>query len=231
MKPTHGMGADASNYTHKVNLVLVDDHEIFREGLGILLSTIPGFKMAGTASNGKDLRRILKSERVDVILMDVKLPAEDGVELTEFVKKNYPEIHVLALSMHEDPAIILRMLSAGASGYIMKNASKNDLNDAVRSVLNGEEYYSPEAAFQVVNKISKREKSTIAGIELGGFSLREVQIIRLVCEGKTNAEISDMLSLSIRTVEKHRFNIMKKMSVKSSAEMAVYAMKHNLLDR
>ena len=227
---THQTSGSGYPGKRKISVLLVDDHEMFREGLGILLSTIKEFELLGTAPNGKEMKRILKASRPDVILMDVKFPAEDGIELTEYVKEHYPDIHVLALSMTDDPSTILKMLSAGASGYVLKNASKSDLSDAINTVLKGEEYYSPEAAFQVINKISKREKQTIAGIELNGFSLREVQIVRLICDGKTNTEISDMLSLSVRTVEKHRFNIMKKMNVKSAAEMAVYAIKNNLLD-
>jgi DNA-binding NarL/FixJ family response regulator len=214
----------------KIKIIVVDDHEMFREGLGILLSTVTEFELIGTAPNGRELKRLLKTTAPHVVLMDVKLPAEDGIELTEYVKEHYPEVQVLALSMNDDPSVILRMLSAGASGYVLKNASKNELKDAISTVLNGEEYYSPEAAFQVINKISRRQKDTVAGIELNGFSLREVQIVRLICEGKTNTEISDLLSLSVRTIEKHRFNIMKKMNVRTSAEMAIYAMKNNLLD-
>lgn len=210
--------------------MVVDDHEMFREGLAILLSQIPSFHLCGTASNGRDFKRLLKKEQPDVVLMDVKLPEQDGIELTEYVKQHYPHIRILALSMTDDSSTILRMLSAGASGYVLKNASKNDLKEAISVVLNGDEYYSPEAAFQVINKISRREKQHVAGVELGGFTLREVQIIRLICGGKTNAEISDLLHLSVRTIEKHRFNIMKKMNVKSSAELAVYAMKHDLLE-
>ncbi len=213
----------------RVKIMIVEDHEMFRDGMGIIISQIENFELAAAVGSGKDMKRFLKDGgETQVVLMDVKLKGEDGIELTEWIKDNYPDILVVALTMNEDPNIILRMLSAGASGYLLKNATKNDLKEAVDTVLNGNEYYSPEAAFQVINKISAKEKSNIAGVELGGFSLREVQIIRMVCDGKNNSEIADKLCLSTRTVEKHRYNIMKKMEVKSAAEMVVYAIKNNL---
>lgn len=213
----------------KVRVMIVEDHEMFRDGMGIILSQIENFELAAAVATGREMKRILKEDGdVQVILMDVKLQGENGIELTEYIKEYHPDVLVIALTMNEDPNTILRMLSAGASGYLLKNASKNDLRDAIDAVLNGNEYYSPEAAFQVINKISTKEKNNVAGVELGGFSMREVQIIRLVCEGKSNFEIAEKLHLSTRTVEKHRFNIMKRMEVKSAAELVVYAIKHNL---
>jgi DNA-binding NarL/FixJ family response regulator len=217
------------NRNGKIRVMIVEDHEMFRDGMGIIISQIENFELAAAVASGKEMKRILKENaNIQIVLMDVKLKGEDGIELTEFIKTNYPEVLVVALTMNEDPNVILRMLSAGASGYLLKNASRNELRDAIDSVLNGQEYYSPEAAFQVINKISTKEKNNIAGVELGGFSLREVQVIRLVCDGRNNNEIADKMSLSTRTVEKHRFNIMKKMGVKTAAEMVVYAIKNNI---
>lgn len=213
----------------KIRVMIVEDHEMFRDGMGIILSQIENFELAAAVGSGKEMKRILKEDpEVQIVLMDVKLHGENGIELTEYVKEYHPDVLVIALTMNDDPNTILRMLSAGASGYLLKNASKNDLRDAIDAVLNGNEYYSPEAAFQVINKISTKEKNNVAGVELGGFSMREVQIIRMVCEGRSNQEIADKLFLSTRTVEKHRFNIMKRMEVKSAAELVVYAIKHNL---
>jgi two-component system response regulator NreC len=213
----------------KIRVMIVEDHEMFRDGMGIILSQIENFELAAAVGSGKEMKRVLKEEgEVQVVLMDVKLHGENGIELTEYIKQFHPTVLVIALTMNDDPNTILRMLSAGASGYLLKNASKSDLRDAIDAVLNGNEYYSPEAAFQVINKISTKEKNNVAGVELGGFSMREVQIIRLVCEGRSNFDIADKLSLSTRTIEKHRFNIMKKMEVKSAAELVVYAIKNNL---
>jgi two-component system, NarL family, response regulator NreC len=215
----------------KIRVMIVEDHEMFRDGMGIILSQIENFELAAAVATGREMKRVLKEDGdVQVVLMDVKLQGENGIELTEYIREYHPDVFVIALTMNEDPNTILRMLSAGASGYLLKNASKNDLRDAIDAVLNGNEYYSPEAAFQVINKISTKEKTNVAGVELGGFSMREVQIIRMVCEGKSNQEIADKLFLSTRTVEKHRFNIMKRMQVKSAAELVVYAIKHNLYE-
>jgi DNA-binding NarL/FixJ family response regulator len=213
----------------RIRVMIVEDHEMFRDGMGIIISQIENYELAAAVGSGMEMKRILREEAdVQIVLMDVKLKGEDGIELTEYIKEHHPEVLVIALTMNQDPNTILRMLSAGASGYLLKNATKNELREAIDAVLNGNEYYSPEAAFQVINKISTKEKKNIAGVELGGFSLREVQVIRMICEGRSNYEIADKLSLSTRTVEKHRFNIMKKMEVKSSAELVVYAIKNNL---
>lgn len=215
----------------KIRVMIVEDHEMFRDGMGIILSQIENFELAAAVATGKEMKRYLRETGdVQVVLMDVKLAGETGIELTEYIKEHHPEVLVVALTMNDDANVILRMLSAGASGYLLKNATKNELRDAIDAVLNGNEYYSPEAAFKVINKISVKEKNNIAGIELGGFSMREVQIIRLICEGRSNMEIADKLSLSTRTVEKHRFNIMKQMEVKSAAELVVYAIKNNLYE-
>lgn len=215
----------------KIRIMIVEDHEMFRDGMGIIISQIENFELSAAVATGKEMKRYLREVGdVQVVLMDVKLSGETGIELTEYIKEHHPEVLVVALTMNDDANVILKMLSAGASGYLLKNATKNELREAIDAVLNGNEYYSPEAAFKVINKISVKEKNNIAGIELGGFSMREVQIIRLVCEGRSNAEIADKLSLSTRTVEKHRFNIMKQMEVKSAAELVVYAIKNNLYE-
>ena len=213
----------------KTRIMIVEDHELFRDGMGIILSSIENYELAAAVSSGNEMKKILKEDaNVQIVLMDVKLNGENGIHLTEYIKTEHPEIMVIALTMNDDPNTILRMLAAGASGYLLKNISKNNLEEAINTVLNGNEYYSPEAAFRVINKISTHEKNNVAGVELGGFSMREVQIIRLVCDGNNNYQIADKLSISTRTVEKHRFNIMKRMEVKKSAEMVVYAIKHNL---
>lgn len=213
----------------RIRIMIVEDHEMFRDGMGIILSQIENFELAAAVGSGKEMKKVLKEdEPVQIVLMDIKLRGENGFELTEYIKANHPDVLVIALTMNEDPNAILRMLAAGSSGYLLKSATKIELKEAIDTVLNGNEYYSPEAAFQVINKISTKEKNNVAGVELGGFSLREVQIIRMICEGRNNHEMADKLFLSSRTIEKHRFNIMKKMEVKTSAEMVVYAIKNNL---
>ena len=147
--------------------MIVEDHELFRDGMGIILSSVENYELAAAVSSGNEMKKILKENaNIQIVLMDVKLNGENGINLTEFIKTEHPEIMVIALTMNDDPNTILRMLAAGASGYLLKNISKNNLEEAINTVLNGNEYYSPEAAFKVINKISTHEKNNVAGVEL-----------------------------------------------------------------
>ncbi|MBE2245747.1 MAG: response regulator transcription factor [Candidatus Competibacteraceae bacterium] len=214
----------------KIRIVLVEDHEMFREGLQLLLSSISSIETTGSFSNGDELKKFLKTEtEPDVILMDIKLKDESGIDLTSYLKREYTKIRVIALSMFDNPNIILKMISSGACGYLMKNVSKEELKTAITNVIQGEEYYCKEAAHQVMQHMAKKEKQTMSGdLNLRGFTLREIQIIRMICDGKSNKEIAESLYISSRTVESHRMRIMRKMEVSSSAELVKFAIRNDM---
>lgn len=213
----------------KIRLGIVEDHEMFREGMQLLLSSISSIEMIGSFSTSDDLKKYLIHKQPDLLLMDIKLNEESGIDLTEFVTKQYPEVKVIALSMYDTPNIILKMISSGASGYLLKNVSKDELKEAITKVMQGQEYYCSEAAMQVMQKVAHTDRNvSVPGLDLKGFTLRELQVIKLVCDGKTNKEISDNLNISTRTVETHRLRIMKKMGVNSSTELVKYAIRHEL---
>lgn len=214
----------------KIRIMIVEDHELFREGLVYLLNTISSVQVLCDVDNSEDLYKQIKIQEPDVILMDIKLKNESGIDITEKIRKLYPQIRIIALTMHDDPSIIMKIISAGACGYILKNTSKEELKQAILNVMQGEEYYCKEAAMQVLQKIARKPVKGFMDMDLKGFTVREVQIIRLICEGKSSKEIADKLFLSSRTVETHRLRIMKKMNVNSVAEMVKFAIKNGFYE-
>lgn len=214
---------------HPIKIAIMEDHEMFREGMKLLLSSIPSIEVVGTFSNREDLISFLKKALPDILLMDIKLKEDSGIALTEFLVDQFPDLKVVALSMYDDPNIILKMIAAGASGYLLKNVTKEELKDAIVKVIKGQEYYCNEVAMQVLQKIAQADRRTsYAGFQRNGFTHRELQVIELVCDGKTNKEISDILNLSNRTIETHRFRIMKKMGVNTTPDLVKYAIRHEL---
>lgn len=219
-----------SRLGRKIRIMIVEDHELFREGLVYLLNTISSVQVLCDVDNSEDLYKQIKIQEPDVILMDIKLKNESGIDITEKIRKQYPHIRIIALTMHDDPSIIMKIISAGACGYILKNTSKEELKQAILNVMQGEEYYCKEAAMQVLQKIARKPIKGFMDMDLKGFTVREVQIIRLICEGKSSKEIADKLFLSSRTVETHRLRIMKKMNVNSVAEMVKFAIKNGFYE-
>lgn len=219
-----------SRLGRKIKIIIVEDHEMFREGLRLLLNTISSVQVIADFDNSADLFAFIKTQQPDVILMDIKLKQESGIEITEKLRILYPQIQVIALSMYDDPNIIMKMISGGARGYLLKNTTKDELKQAILNAMQGQDYYSIEAATTVMQKIAKKPLNGFNGFDLKGFSLREVQIIKLLCEGKPNKEIAHILYLSTRTVETHRLRIMKKMNVVSLAELVKFAIKNGLYE-
>ena len=214
----------------KIKILIIEDHEMFREGLRLLISSISSLQVIADFDNSADLFEFLKTQQPDVILMDIKLKQESGIEITEKLRILYPQIQVVALSMYDEPNIIMKMISSGAKGYLLKNTTKEEVKQAILNVMQGQDYYSKEAATTVMQKIAKKPIHGLSNLDFKGFSLREVQIIKLLCDGKSNKEIAHVLSLSTRTVETHRLRIMKKMNVDTLAELIKYAVKNGFYE-
>src|SRR5688572_8099881 len=193
-----------------IRILIVEDMELYRLAMSMIVFQIKNFELVAAVGSGKEMKKVLNAGNIHIVLMDIHLIGESGILLTKYIKDNHPEVLVLALTMCEDADTIIKMLAAGASGYLLKDASIAEFKDAIKSILNGIEYYSPQVSFQIVNKISSKLKSkAIDDMELGGFSFREIQIVKMVCAGKNNYLIADKLGISVRAVEKHRHNIMK----------------------
>lgn len=211
----------------KAKLLIVDDHKMIREGLRMLLGSEKNIEIVSEASNGAEAIKFLENnpDSVNVILMDITMPELNGVDATEIITKLHPEIKVLALTMHAEETYILKMIKAGAKGYVLKDSSQEILIDAINTVLNGDKFYSNEVSVKLINALIFNKDVTNNKF---GLSTRELQILKYVTKGKTNSDIGTYLDLSRRTIEAHRNNILKKIGVSNTAELIVTAVKNGL---
>lgn len=214
-----------------VRVLLVDDHAVVRAGLRMLFAADNGLEIIGEAENGAEGVRKACELRPDVVLMDISMPDMNGIEATRRIKAQCPEVAVLALTMHEDDQYFFEMLSAGASGYVPKRAAPNDLLSAIHAVRNGGMFLFPSVARLLVNDyLHKREQP---GAALRGFeelTEREREVLVLIAEGRNNPEIAEALVISIKTVNRHRENIMAKLNLHSRVELVRYAIEKGLID-
>ncbi len=214
---------------NKIRILIADDHEIFRDGIRALLEKEKNIEVIGDAANGSEVINFLENNEVDVILMDIDMGNINGIDATFNLKKKYPEVNVLALSMYGEYNYILKMIEAGANGYILKNAGKEEMLTAINSVAAGGSYFSREVSMRLFENINKLQKSTANKSEIP-LTNREIEILKLIAQEYSNAEIADKLFISIRTVDTHRRNLIEKLGVKNTAGLVKYAMKKGLID-
>ncbi len=210
----------------KKRILLADDHTIFRQGVRKMLEEETDFEIVAEAENGRKALRIINEQHVDVVVMDISMPDLNGIEATRQIMHDSPDTRVVALSMHEDHNYVSQMLQAGASAYLIKGADISDLVRAIRSVLEGHAFLSPQIAGYVVDTYSGKIKN--AAVSMAELSGREREIVQLIAEGKSSKEIAGELFISAGTVEKHRKNIMEKLNIHSIAELTRYAIKNGL---
>ncbi len=215
----------------KIKLLMVDDHEIVRAGLRMLLQAQTDIDIVGEADNGRDAVTQVRSLQPDIVLMDISLPDLDGFEATRQIKKAFPQVAILALTMHESDEYFFKMLDAGASGYVPKKAAPTDLVMAIRTVCGGGVFLYPALAKSLVRDYMGRvaqgggERETFDGL-----TEREHQVLKLIADGSLNQEIADRLTISVKTVERHRANIMAKLNLHSRTELVKYAIRKGLID-
>jgi DNA-binding NarL/FixJ family response regulator len=213
-----------------IRLIIADDHEVYRDGLKTLLEKAKdhSLQVIAEAANGKELISLTEQFMPDLVLTDIMMPIIDGIEATAYITKNFPSVKVIALSMFNQDNLILDMLNSGAKGYLIKNAHKDEIIEAIESVYKNTPYYCRSTSL----KLAK----LIAGSQFGGtviksrtaFSEKEMAIVKMICEEKTSKEIGDTLFLSTRTVDEYRIKIREKMEVKSTAGMVIYAIRNDL---
>lgn len=210
---------------------IVDDHKIFREGLIFMISKMKGFEVVGEASNGKTFLEMIDNLEVDIVIMDIAMPGIDGITATTKVLEKHPEIKVIALTMFSDEEYYYKMIQAGVTGYILKESGKEELAAALNTVITGENYFSQKILHNIiVNMNNVKTFKNATNTEEIKLTKRETEILTLICQGMSNAEISDKLCLSLRTIEGHKSNLLGKTGVKNSISLVMYAMKHNLVD-
>jgi DNA-binding NarL/FixJ family response regulator len=208
-------------------VVLADDHAVVRESLSLALKEAGGIEVVGEAEDGRKVQDLVAQTRPDVLIIDVGMPDLNGVEATRKIVADYPEIRVIALSAHTEQRFVMAMLEAGASGYAIKGNSLDELVHAVRAVMQGKKFISPDIAPGLVEHSIGRQLSS----ELTAFSMlgrREQEVLQLVAEGLSSKEIAVKLSISPATVETHRKNIMRKLDLHSVADLTRYAIREGL---
>ena len=214
----------------KHRIVVVEDHTLLRQGLISLISAHENFDVVGEADNGRDAIILAHSINPVLILMDLSMPGLNGVEAILEIKKRSPEIRVLVLTVHTAEEYIKQALRAGADGYILKHATSSELLLAINSVLNGNTYLSREISQQVVSGFLNIDNSHLSASVLDAVTLREREILKLVAEGHANKHIAKYLCLSVKTVEKHRSNLMKKLGMHNAASLTTFAIEMGLVE-
>jgi len=215
---------------YKLKVFIVDDHEIFVLGLTLILENMDFVNLKGSSSNGKEFIEKLKTHKFDIVLMDVDMPEMDGIEATRRALRIDPGLKVIALSNYDTEEYVRDMLQAGAKGYLLKNVGQEELEKALLSVAGGSSYFSSKLSSLIIGKlfIDRVEKDSIK--QRVRLTSRETEVLKLICDGLTNAEIGEKLFISQRTVEGHRANLFKKIGVNSTAGLIKYAIKEHIAD-
>ena len=212
----------------KIRLILADDHALVRSGLRMLLEAQPDMEIVAEVENGREAVEKTLEIRPDIVLMDVMMPDMNGIEATRIIKESVPETAVMALTMYEDEQYFYEMLKAGASGYVPKRAAPEVLVTAIHTVARGEVFLYPSMAAHLVN--SYKQKDDDESSALSELTPREIEVTKLIADGLTNQEIGDHLGISVKTVDRHRENIMHKLDVHSRIDLVKFAIREGLIN-
>jgi len=204
-----------------VRVALVEDQRLVRQALSALLAREPGIEVVGEAANGRDAIALAHAKRPDVMLLDISLPEIDGIEVARTLRRQMPELKIVALSMHNEQHVVQEMLAAGAIGYVDKSSAYEELVRAVRAVMQGQSYLSPEVTRSALASVAAARKASI--------SQREREVLALLAAGKRSRQIAEHLHVSTATVEVHRRNIMRKLGLRTVAELTHYAIREGLV--
>jgi DNA-binding NarL/FixJ family response regulator len=212
-------------------VIIVDDHKIFRDGLRLLLNEIPNIKVVAEASNGKQFLELLDTHHPDIVFMDIKMPEMNGIDATQQALLKYPGIKIIILSMSGNEEHFSLSLNVGACAYLLKNSDVAEIEKAINAVLEGNNFFSEALLKDLVRKNYIMSRDKIMPVENpDNLSSRELEVLQLLCRGFSNHEIAKELNISPRTVDGHRANILDKTHSKNSISLAVYAIKKGLVD-
>ena len=212
-----------------VEIMLVDDHKLFRDGLKFVLDQIKDLKVVAEASNGKEFLEIIETVDVDLVLMDISMPELDGIQATMRAMQVKPDLKIIALSMYSEEEYYNKMLEAGVKGFILKETGKEELERAIREVLDGGSYFSQKLLTSIIANINKPGEKKVSPQDESHLTRRELEVLQLICEGLTNSEIAEKLFISTRTVEGHKTSLITKTGVKSSISLVLYALRNNMV--
>lgn len=218
------------NSATKIRVLLADDHAIVREGIKRILAEEPDIEVVGEAGDGLEAVEMAKKLKPDVAILDITMPALNGIEATRQIRSSLPNTHTLTLTMHEDDTYVFQLLKAGAAGYVVKRAAATDLVQAVRAAQRGEAFLYPSVAKAVVADYLKRLEEGEGKEMYDGLTEREKEILTLIADGATNQEIARKLFISIKTVQTHRAHIMEKLNLHDRTKLVRYAIRKGLIE-
>jgi two-component system response regulator NreC len=210
-----------------IRILIADDHGVLRAGLRALLNAESDLHVVGEAADGTEALRLCGELKPEVVLLDVAMPGMSGIEVTQELKKAHPDTYVLILTVHEDESLLQEAIRAGAAGYIVKRAVESELINAIRAVAHGDLYIHPAMMRALFKDLNPRPANSAP---VQALTRREIDVLRLIAQGYTNRQMADTLSLSVRTVETHRANVMSKLGLNSRVELVHYAKEHGLLE-
>lgn len=213
----------------KKKIVIAEDHTILRAGLCALLSTQNNLEIVGEAGDGREAVRIVDDLIPDLLLIDLSMPKLNGMEAVREIKSQYPQIKIIVLTVHKGDEYILASLEAGADGYLLKDASQNELLLAIEYVLQGKMFLSPSISDKVVEAYLKNRRESKTTSVLDNLTAREREVLKLIAEGHSNKNIADHLCISLKTVEKHRSNLMHKLDLRNTAALTSFAIEKGLV--
>lgn len=215
----------------RITVLLADDHNLVRQGFRALLSAERDFEVVGEADNGRQAVRDVRRQKPDVAILDIAMPHLNGIEALKQIKKVSPTTRVLILSMYVDEEYVQQAVEAGADGYLVKGAGSSDLAVAIREILKGNAYFSPAVSKMMTRQLRARPEPGAVRMRLIRLSAREREVLQLIAEGLSNKEIAFELSISVKTVEKHRQSVMDKLDVHTIAGLTRYAVRHGIVER
>lgn len=214
----------------KRKIVIAEDHTILRAGLRALLASQNGLEVIGEAGDGREAIRKVDTLQPDLLLIDLSMPKLNGIDAIREIKSQHPEIKIIVLTVHKSDEYIIAALRAGANGYMLKDASQNELLLAIDYVINGKTFLSPSISDKLVDAVLNTDKKDKPAAGLDNLTAREREILKLVAEGNTNKKIAEHLCISLKTVEKHRSNLMKKLDLRNTAALTAYAIEKKMVD-
>ena len=216
----------------KIRIVIVDDHQIFRKGLSLLLNELDNIELVAEVSNGLEFLSILETTEFDFVLMDIKMPMMNGIEATKIALQKKPDLKIVALSMFGEEEYLENMLDVGAKGFILKNISKDELERGIKMVMDGNSYFSSELFDLLTKKVSSSSKigKKITDVNMDKLTKRELEVLNMICKSYSNNEIADKLFISLRTVDGHRANLIGKTGSKNIVSLVTYALRNKLVE-
>ncbi len=214
---------------NKIRVLIADDHDVVRSGLRMLLRSSPDFSVIAEAADGEEAVRLAEKHTPDVAILDISMPKLSGIEATRMIRELVPDAKIIILTVHEDEEYVYQILQAGASGYLLKNAGKKEIFDAIHSVISGDRFFSPGISKLIINGFIKRAneqaqpEEPVAQDSRQVLTKRETEILGYIAQGLTSRQIADTLCLSFRTVNTHRANLMQKLNIHDTASLVRHA--------